>query len=77
LSCPIKKSAGTAWAQTHNISLAHAVPDPDGTLLKVFGAHAVPADFFIGQDNLIHFHEMGYTSLWGYKIRLWLTAHNL
>lgn len=66
------KSVTTDYAIKHDIPLDYAVYDPEGQLLKIFGAQAVPADFYVGKDNLIHFHDMGYTSLWGYQVRLWL-----
>lgn len=61
------------YATEHKIALDHAVPDPDGKILNFFGAKAVPADFFVGPDNTIRFHEMGYTTQLGYEIRLWLS----
>ncbi len=59
------------YAQTHNIPLHYAVADPNGQLLSLFGAQAVPADFFVGKNGQIQLHEMGYTSRLGYEIRLW------
>ncbi len=67
-------SAMKSYAKEHDIPFERAIPDPNGQLLKIFGAQAVPADFFIGPDNTIRFHEMGYTTRLGYEVRLWLSG---
>ncbi|HIQ40325.1 MAG TPA: redoxin domain-containing protein [Sulfurivirga caldicuralii] len=67
------RPAMIAYAEEHGIPLDRAIPDPDGQILKIFGANAVPADFFVGHDNSISFHEMGYTTRLGYEIRLMLS----
>ena len=63
--------AAIHYAKTHHIPLSYAVNDPDGQLLKLFGAQAVPADFFIGKDGRIHFTAVGLGTAWGYRLRLW------
>ena len=62
------------YARKHGMPLKRTVNDPQGSLLAQFGARGVPADFFVGRDGEIALHEMGYTSSWGYRIRLWWLA---
>jgi len=65
--------AAIRYAKEHGIPLKYAVNDPDGQLLKLFGAQAVPADFFIGKDGKIRFTAVGVGTAWGYRLRLgWL-----
>ncbi len=65
------KHAAIRYAKVHGIPLDHAINDPDGYLLKLFGAEAVPADFFVGKDGTIHLNAVGLGTAWGYRLRLW------
>jgi thiol-disulfide isomerase/thioredoxin len=46
--------------------------DEDGALLQRFGLHGVPATFVIDPHGKIAFREVGYTTGWGLRARLWL-----
>jgi thiol-disulfide isomerase/thioredoxin len=48
------------------------VNDPDGTLSKAWGVHAVPASFIVDTNGNIRFIEVGYTTSIGLRLRLWL-----
>lgn len=47
------------------------VLDEDGSWLQRYGVHGVPASFFIDEKGHIRFVEMGYTTEWGMRGRLW------
>lgn len=48
------------------------VMDEDGTLMQRFGLHGVPASFVIDPHGKIVFREVGYTTGWGLRARMWL-----
>ncbi len=48
--------------------------DADGSLSNAWGVHAVPASFIIAPDGKIRFVEVGYTTAWGIRLRLWLAG---
>jgi thiol-disulfide isomerase/thioredoxin len=48
--------------------------DDDGRLSAAWGVHAVPASFIIGRDGKIRFIEVGLTSGFGLRLRLWLAG---
>lgn len=48
--------------------------DEDGTIGQSFGIRGVPAVFVIDENGLIRFSTMGYTSLIGLRLRVWLAA---
>ncbi len=50
------------------------VNDPDGSLSRAWGVHAVPASFIIAPDGRIRFIEVGYTTGIGLGLRLWLAG---
>lgn len=45
--------------------------DPDGSIARAWGVHAVPASFIIGTDGRIRFVEVGYTTETGLRLRRW------
>lgn len=59
------------YAQQHQMNPAIIVNDADGRLFEQFGARAVPADFIIDRDGNIRFIEVGLSSSWGIRARLW------
>ncbi|MDG4812327.1 redoxin domain-containing protein [Hydrogenovibrio sp. 3SP14C1] len=59
------------YANVHNMNADIIVNDFDGTLMKQFGARAVPATFIIGPEGKIEFVEVGYSTSLGLKARLW------
>jgi len=48
--------------------------DPDGSIARAWGVHAVPASFIIGTDGRIRFVEVGYTTETGLRLRRWLAG---
>ena len=50
------------------------INDPDGSISAQWGVSAVPASFIIDTDGNIRFREVGYTTGWGMKLRLWLAG---
>jgi thiol-disulfide isomerase/thioredoxin len=60
-----------AYAQLNNMNPAFIVNDTNGQWLAQFGAKAVPADFIVGPNGQIEFVEVGFTTAWGLRLRLW------
>jgi thiol-disulfide isomerase/thioredoxin len=50
------------------------VNDPDGSIARTWGVHAVPVSFIIAPDGKIRFVEVGYTTGIGLRLRLWLAG---
>lgn len=50
------------------------VNDPEGKLSNEWGVHAVPASFIINTNGQVRFIEVGYTTGWGLRFRLWLAG---
>jgi thiol-disulfide isomerase/thioredoxin len=48
--------------------------DPDGSIARAWGVHAVPVSFIIAPDGKIRFVEVGYTTGIGLRLRLWLAG---
>ncbi|MFA6970046.1 MAG: protein disulfide oxidoreductase [Gallionella sp.] len=48
--------------------------DPDGSIARAWGVHAVPVSFIIAPDGKIRFVEVGYTTEIGLRIRKWLAG---
>lgn len=49
------------------------INDVDSEIVKAYGVRAVPASFIINSQNYITTREVGYTTGWGLRLRLWLT----
>jgi thiol-disulfide isomerase/thioredoxin len=62
----------TQYATENNMRLDNIINDSSGSLANIFGAKATPTSFFIF-NNKIKFIEVGYTTTFGYKLRLWLS----
>lgn len=60
-----------AYATEHNMNPALIVNDEDGRLFQLYGARAVPADFIINAQGDVAFIEVGLSSSWGMRARLW------
>jgi peroxiredoxin len=60
-----------AYAREHNMNPALIVNDADGRLFQLYGARAVPADFIINAQGEVAFIEVGLSSSWGIRLRLW------
>ena len=54
-----------------NIESWSVVPDQDGRLAELFGVDAVPASYIIDGKGMIKVKEVGITTTWGLKARLW------
>ncbi len=48
------------------------IVDEYGKIAQRFGVSRVPASFIIDSQGAIAFTEVGYTSNWGLRLRLWL-----
>jgi thiol-disulfide isomerase/thioredoxin len=51
-----------------------ALVDDAGSIASQFGVNGVPASFVIDPDGNIAFTEVGYTTEWGLRVRLWLAG---
>jgi len=60
-----------AYAKENDMNPNLIVNDLDGKWLQTFGAKAVPADFIIDPQGNIAFVEVGFTTAWGLRLRLW------
>lgn len=48
------------------------INDNDGKLAQRFGVSGVPTSFIISPDGKIVYTEVGYTTSWGLRLRLWM-----
>lgn len=48
------------------------INDAGGNISQAWGVHAVPASFIVDSQGQIRFVEIGYTTGWGLRLRLWL-----
>jgi len=60
-----------AFAQVNEMNPDIIVNDLEGKWMQTFGAKAVPADFVIAPSGEITFVEVGFTTGWGLRLRLW------
>jgi thiol-disulfide isomerase/thioredoxin len=58
----LKKQELESWA---------VISDPDGRLADLYGVSSVPTSFIIDANGNIRFREVGITSGWGLRSRLW------
>ncbi|PWQ93059.1 redoxin domain-containing protein [Leucothrix pacifica] len=49
----------------------NVIPDSDGRLAELFGVQAVPASYIIDGKGAIRVKEVGLTTGWGLRVRLW------
>jgi len=59
------------YAKNNNMALDNIINDKDGTLMKRYGAKALPASFVLDSAGEIKFIEVGFTTSYGLKARLW------
>jgi len=57
--------------KARNIESWAVVPDEDGRLAELFGVRAVPASYVIDGKGDIRVKEVGITTTWGLRMRLW------
>ena len=62
------------YAAEHGMNPNLIVNDYDGKWMQTFGAKAVPADFIINPNGEIQFVEVGISSQWGLRFRLWIAG---
>ncbi|MDX1796745.1 MAG: protein disulfide oxidoreductase [Hydrogenovibrio sp.] len=60
-----------AFARQNGMNPDIIVNDADGSLMAKFGARAVPATFILDKDGQIRFVEVGFSTSFGLKARLW------
>lgn len=48
--------------------------DAAGAISSSWGVHATPSSFILNSDGKIQFTEVGYTTEWGLRLRLWLAS---
>ena len=58
----LKKQGLESWA---------VISDPDSRLAELYGVTGVPTSFIIDANGNIRFREVGITSAWGLRARLW------
>ena len=51
------------------------IVDEYGEIAKSFGVQGVPTSFVVDPQGNIDFTEVGYTTSWGLKLRLWLAEN--
>jgi thiol-disulfide isomerase/thioredoxin len=59
------------YLQEHNLSFP-VIVDERSVLAKQFGVQGVPTSFVIDPEGSIAFTEVGYTTSWGLRFRMWL-----
>ncbi len=60
-----------AYLQEHDLDFK-VINDIDGTWVQRYGVAGVPASFVVNSQNEIVASEVGYTTPWGLRFRLWL-----
>ena len=51
------------------------IVDEYGEIAKSFGVRGVPTSFVVDSQGNIDFTEVGYTTSWGLRLRLWLAGN--
>lgn len=59
-----------AYASEHDLRFPILL-DPDGAISRRFGVSGVPATLVIDPKGVVRFREVGLTSGWGLRLRLW------
>lgn len=65
------KDAVSQHMKQRNIESWAVVSDQDGRLAELFGVRAVPASYIIDGKGEIRVKEVGITTTWGLRVRLW------
>lgn len=47
------------------------INDPEGAISARWGVRATPTAFIVDRDGVIRFREVGYTTEWGLRLRMW------
>jgi peroxiredoxin len=67
------KAQVKAYMDANKLSFP-VVLDEDGAIARRFGVRGTPTGFVIDRDGNIAFSEVGYTTGWGLRLRLWLAG---
>ena len=73
LSPDTSKEALQRYMKQHKIQHWQTIIDKDNSLAEHYGITAVPSTFVIDSNGEIRFKEVGITTPWGWRLRLWLT----
>lgn len=68
------KSAVTKHMDERKIQDWPTIVDQDGRLAELFGVKGVPTSIIVDADGNIRFSEVGLTSEWGLRLRLWWSS---
>lgn len=60
-----------AWMAERDLSMP-TISDPAGRLSRAYGVAAFPTTFWLDADGEIQHREVGYTSTFGLRTRLWM-----
>lgn len=60
-----------SYLEENNLSFP-VIVDENGAIARRFGVRGVPTSFIINSKGGIEFTEVGYTTSWGLRFRLWL-----
>ncbi len=60
-----------SYLQEHKLGFK-VINDSEGTLVERYGVTGVPASFVVNSKNEIVASEVGYTTPWGLRFRIWL-----
>jgi len=61
------------YLKQHNIEHWQVILDKNNSLAEHYGISVVPSTFVIDSNGEIRFKEVGITTPWGWRLRLWLT----
>lgn len=61
------------YLKRNNIEHWQTIIDKNNSLAEHYGIVAVPSTFVIDSNGEIRFKEVGITTPWGWRLRLWLT----
>ena len=61
------------YMKQHNIEHWQTIIDKDNSLTEHYGITVMPSTFVIDSNGEIRFKEVGITTPWGWRLRLWLT----
>lgn len=62
------------YMEHKNITDWVTIADEDGKLAEQYGIKAVPTSYVLDKGGNIRFREVGLTSAWGLRMRLWLAS---
>jgi len=62
-----------AYLKERNLKLP-VINDPDAEITRQWGVIGTPTMFVVDANNRIRFREVGYTTEWGIRFRLWMAG---